>query len=233
MFGFYLNMRISCQKDNTSFKSMPIHGVHVIDVQNKELIPAVFSKLDPQNFEDQEAIKEIASSWLKLDKFNLPKQIKKISTDNTRIFYKFFKDLLDEDRNFYTLELPQKSGKSKPLAKRIIGIMGIRESERNNRLCLSLLNTKPKFIFQHNQRQIKGVGENLFAEAINLAYEKGYFSVIIDSHNDPFYFGTLKNAQLEDQELRQDGLFVIPQKYFKKYLDYWKTKFDVNPSQSI
>lgn len=212
---------------------MPIHSVHVINSQNNELIPAIFSKLDPQNFEDQAAIKEIASSWLKLDKFNLPKQIKKISTDNINIFYKFFKDLLDEDRKFYALELPQKPEKTKPLAKRIIGIMGIRESERNNRLCLSLLNTKPKFIVQHNQRRIKGVGENLFAEAINLADEKGYSSVIIDSHNDPFYWGTLKNAQVEDKELRQDGLFIIPQKYFEQYLKYWKAKFEVNPSNNI
>lgn len=221
-------MEISSQNNNVIFTSTPIHRVNVINTKDGSFLPAIFSKLDQKEPEDAKAIKKISSSWLKFETYNFPKQIVKTSKNNLALLKSFFTGEVCDYRSFYALELLQKPNASKPLAKRIIGIMCIRESVENNRLCLALLNTKPKFIVQNDNRTIKGSGENLFAEAINLAKEKKFSSVIIDSYNDRFYLGTLRNAKIVDEELRESGLFIIPQKYFNKYLDYWKKKFALN-----
>lgn len=219
-------MKIYKKTNNITFGSTPLHRVNILNAVDGQLIPAVFSRLNPRDKTDQIAIKEIQNFWKGADKF-----IMDIFTNG------FDKDAI-KTQKYNAIELIG----DESLSKKIIGLINFFSKEDSislsstpKELCLNALIVKPEFAHKSTGRGIKNIGEVLFGEIFKQSKKAKADYLNFLSEDDEFYFRTLGKAGINARDNKEifypnNHEFTLDKKYFDKYLDYWKNKFKINVS---
>lgn len=222
MFWLCMNMKINNQ-NNISFTSTPLHKVNIINSKTGELVPAVFSKLNPADKIDQKAIEEIKQNWIET-----PSHLMDLFADG---FTKYAK----KTEQYGAIELINENA----LSKKIVGITKFFQDKSSfvitpdNTVYLNVLVTNPAFSSEHkNTREFKNIGEVLFGEVFRYAKKIKSDCINFLSDEDEFYFKTLEDAGInardnEDMFYLNSHEFTINSSYFDKYIDYWKNKFKI------
>lgn len=182
-------MKILPQNNNINFTSRPIHRVKLPKVDGSGFVDAVFSRLDPNDALDIQAVKQITYRW----------------TDTSMLL-----DILCDDFHarsqplqnvqYYALETLGETS----LAERLVGISEIvLNKAKNNHFKLLYLVVKPEYIFRSSNKKIKNVGKVLLTSLINMAQRCNVKSFSFVSATNAFYDKVFRNAGIIIPELGQ------------------------------
>lgn len=179
---FFVNMlKVNpYNKQNVSFSSIPLFKINVKQLSsagNYNLVPAVFSKFDPNNAEDMTCLKRLKTSW---------------SSDNSfseSLIENFIisKNVKDSEALFYGIELLDEA-KNSPL--KLLSLAQINMQLGFERLFINYIASNPVVKFMKNlskQREIKGAGENCVAGIINIALANELKGLSLLSRNNSFW----------------------------------------------
>lgn len=217
MFEFYTNMKILARTNDINFKSTPVHMVNVRNAKTGELIPAIFSKLNPYDYHDVKAIKKIEQDWANC--WLIPD-----------FCDRFFKG---RDDSFCAIELISQ----KALAQKIIGLT----SYSSDSFGLYKLMTKPALSDKNKEtRKIKNIGEVLLGAIFNQFKIRESNIIGFSSFEDAsgFYTKIFDKANISgiwmDSERCNDGhirtRFTLTKEQYEKYIDYWQNEYKIKIS---
>lgn len=224
MFGVCLNMKVVSQNNNINFTSIPIHRVNIRNAKTNELVPAIFSKLNPAEEIDRAAINEIKKNWKEVDTL-----LMESLTDG-------FTQYAPKTEKYYSIEL----NNDKTLSKKIVGIAKFFQEKNlcinstdNKKLYLNNLIISPELSYNSEHRNLKNVGEVLFGGIVKYTKKTKFDSLNFFSEADDFYFKTLEHAGIkirdnEDIFHLNSHEFTIDKKYFDQILNYWSKTFKIN-----
>lgn len=217
MFVVCINMHFLPLNNNISFKSTPLHHVNVLNAKTGELIPAIFSKLNPKDNIDIDAITEIQRKWY-------DKLVKDIFCPS---FIEDSRNMADEfPSSYFCIE---KEG-NLPLYERILGLAETKTA--NSKCYLRVMATKDDLQVENGERQIKGVGKVLLGSIINQTKRARASLLDIISSNDLFYYKVLQDEmKIKIEQKKQD--LIVKKKYFDKCIDYFKKQFNIDFSRGF
>lgn len=166
-------MQTAIQQNNINFKSTPRHKMQLIrrNFFRQTPVGVVFSELNPCDEKDKEALGAIKFIWPRRDLYDLQD-----------LFYNDFVKRPYEQ--FYAMELDNRNS----LEQRIIGLMCLHEEK------LIMLRTSPDFAKENKYRKIKGIGEVLLGEAVNILRGNPQRQLRFCSTNDGFYLHVFDDA---------------------------------------
>lgn len=211
-------MEIS-SKNNICFKSTPIHTVNLKKVSNgveDGFVKAVFSKLDPRDPEDVNAIKKIKETWHD-----------KLATD---WICESFEKLNKVDKfalRFHCIELPG----NESLDKRIIGLTEsfVPPDEDFKFYHLSCIASKAENQYGKTERTVKNIGEVMLGSLFNDAKKLKASCFEIISACNGFYEKTFADSKIAFKE--KYCVYNIQKRSFNKYLKHIQNKFNFKFSQ--
>lgn len=212
-------MQILSSKQKINFTSTPIHYVSPRTVEGaSQNAKMLFSRLDINSRTDVDAIKQIQEQTWKND-------------DNIKrtICRKFLGPNVSGD--FFALE---KQGEES-LGERIVGLMNILKYKDSESpvVNISYLVSKHNYLSNPKKRQVKGVGEILLGEAVNVAKKFGA-RLKVFSTNDNFYLHCFENARMRLNESVMTGIygsdFTIMGYDLDRFLKYCSKKYKVDYS---
>lgn len=220
-------MLISPRKNNINFTSTPIHYVNLKKLTNgveDGFVKAVFSKLNPSDKKDIDAIIQINQDW---DEEYL---VSEYCGD-------FIRNISPDINQYHAIELLE----NKDLGDKIVGLVKYYFKNYGNKenLHLSWLITNPKakFISRDEKREIKGVGEILLGETFNKAKEHKALGLEFSYGNDSFYKKTFENAGINIINGKtfnpSDKEFYVETEDFDKYINYCQNKYSTDFSAKI
>lgn len=216
MFGVYLNMKVSSQNNTINFTSTPLHKVNLINAIDGSFIPAVFSRLNPNNPLDTKAIAQIKKDWAQ----------KSILIDA------FYSDFIHSNNieKYHAIELVNNDS----LEKRIVGLTA--SQQKDSEYILKLLIVKPEFCKKNPKRQIKNIGEILLGEMFYQAEKSKANSLNFLSTNPKFY-NTIFSSSLKDSYVPHKTNIIpmikplsflrFTKEEIERHVNYWKKKFGI------
>lgn len=202
-------MQINYQDYKTNFSSRPIAKVKLLG-NNGKTRNAVFSKLIQNNIEDEQTVQKLKELW----------------TDNVymeayQLWFNHHKNT-QNPMNFFCISV------NKPTAQNIVGVAATKKLT-DKVLELTLLLGKPNLNYNPaNKRPIKGVGENLFAQILELAQKKRIKKVDVYVTNEDFFTKTLAKANLNYNRFTSpitSSNILIESRFFEPYIKYVHKKY--------
>lgn len=215
----YMNIqKFNNTPQKANFTAIPIRDVNLLDKKGNKTLKATIVELERSCDKDM---------------FTLERTLEK-EPDNA------FKGLLasiletlknknHEETKVFALTVPE--GKD----IKILGCMNLTtiESNAKKRLYLNNLYVTDNFATRNDSRQVKGVGESLLAQAINLAKNIKANALAFQSIDDNFYIHSFNSANLENTKSPNFSVFHVHDTEYNKYLDYCGSKYESNFSKDI
>ena len=242
-------MKISNQNNNITFKHKKIGTVNLLKLKNGEktgIEKALISIFEDNNTEDAKIIGKLQELWTQYC-YKLPPRealLSKTLTEdicNNFISLNVVNNLDKKALQAYSPSPPvkrvflaiEKEGED-VLEKRVLGLMNITEEETiPKRLKLNFLVVNPLLISKNIKREIAGIGETLFTKIVQIAEKKGYRDISWSSENNSFYLDLLKKRKIDSDKVHVGGVsFVLPQRFFNSFLDYFDGKYKMNFSSA-
>lgn len=252
MFVFYLSMQITSQKDNTHFASIRLGTTNLFKIKNgkKAGFEKVFiTMLDDKDAKDVEVIKKLKKLWVE-NSSKLPRSPHDeayLSQRETEGLCDNFIELSESSpeekflgslsENFYKrvfLVIEQPGNFS--LEKRILGFTKMREHvEKPEAMEWSYLVVNPLFSSANKKRTFGGIGETLFAKALQIAKQNGFKKVEWMSDNDPYYKYLLNQINVNIKDITEGDVWsvlALPKKFFDTFLTHFDKKYGTNFASS-
>lgn len=241
-------MKIYSQQNNISFTSTRIGEVNLFKIRHGKKVgmeKAYLTLLNDKDNIDANTVRLVQDLWVKNSK-KLPEndahlvkmEIKGIC-ENFLMFHNVHLGKnefpsnydLNQQRLFLVIESEGKPS----LEKRIIGFIKLRDIRENQgKMECSFLVVNPLQMAKYKKRKFGGIGESLFAKAIQIGLNGNFSNFSWKSDNNSYYSNILKNAaiNLRDLDSGNGFYFSLPKKLFKSFLDYFDKKYNMNFSST-
>lgn len=213
MFDFFTDMKIANQNNNVNFKSVPLYNLTL--TRGRETVPAVFSKLEPQNPIDLEAVMKIKDNW-------------ESSMATLWFCPKFIEDSHPSDfslpSQYNCIEVVGKEALDKRILCLTENFLHSFGNIKTN--FLNTIVTKKEFQRGNDKRQMQNIGSLMLGGFFKDSKRKNVTKIKIDSVNNGFYINVFEKAGINfDME---GDTFIISNDEFDKYLDYCKRELNTN-----
>lgn len=234
-------MKILGQQNNISFTSTRIGEVNLFKIRHGKKVgmeKAYLTLFNDKDNIDANTVRLVQDLWVKNSKklsdhdAHLVKMETEGICDNFLMFHNVhlgkneFSSNYDiyQQRLFLAIETEGKL----PLEKRIVGLIKLRDiSDNKGKIEGSFLVVNPLQMAKYKKRKLGGIGENLFAKAIQIGLNGKFSNFSWKSDNNSYYSNILKNAAitLRDLDSGNGFYFSLPKKLFKSFLDYFDKKY--------
>jgi hypothetical protein len=214
------NPKINCieayNRKQVSFKGIPVYDFYLKKLGSNgeyKLVPATFLKLEPENKQDIQALKEIGERWKDTDFGRI------ISAD-------FCSTKIKDKMEYYAVVLKETLQSTvdnlQSLGKKILCIVSVKQE--GNRLSPYQLQASPDII-NTSPRKIKRVGEGSFSNIVKLAQDRGVDGIQIYSSNDRFYNDLADFELLERDDYADVSTLYLDKSKFQPLLDRVKKEY--------
>lgn len=205
-------MQINYQDYKTNFSSRLIAKVKLLG-NNGKTRNAVFSELIQNNIKDEQTVQKLKELWT--DNFNM---------EAYQLWFNHDKNT-QNPMNFFCISV---NNYFKTKAQKIVGVAATKKLT-DKVLELTLLLGKPNLNYNPaNKRPIKGIGENLFAQILELAQKEGIKKVDVYVANRDFFIKTLAKAGLNYNSFTypiNPFHILIESRFFEPYIKYVHKKY--------
>lgn len=239
------------RQQNPTFASVRLGTTNLFKIKNGKKIgyeQAFITMLDDKDPSDVLVVEKLKQLWVKKsakipgnDAYLIEREteglcdnfIKLHKTDPKEHYSSLFPDEFSHKRVFLVIEQPGR----KPLEKRILGFTKVRDHHDNSSLMeWAYLVVNPEVSAYNKKRKIGGIGEVLFAKALQIGKENGFEKVTWVSDNNPYYAHILSQSKcftkIEEIYKRTFNIFTLSKQHIEKFLVYFDNKYGTTFSSS-